>query len=323
MKIAITGGTGFVGRNLTQRLASEGHDVVIVARGAGGRKQAFADMPNVSWVRSGLDNVAALTQAFSGCDGVAHCAGINREIGSQTYDAVHVRGTSNVVQAARAAAVSRITMLSFLRARPACGSGYHESKFAAEEIVRGSGIDYTILKAGVIYGEGDHMLDHLSHAFFTFPLFALVGFRDRPLRPVAVADVVSICRAALIDGRLSNRTVAVLGPEQLLLREAVQRVAAVVGRRPLFFRAPIWFHLIVGWITEKLMTTPMVSLAQVRILSEGIVDPSGMTDELPQDLAPATPFDETSIRAGLPKPGRFGASDLRPCVALRSAVGAK
>src|SRR6185369_16051584 len=108
---------------------------------------------------------------------VIHAAGINREIGDQTYAKVHVEGTRKVVASARAAGVRKIVLVSFLRARPACGSGYHESKFAAEEIVRASGLDFTVVRAGVMYGRGDHMLDHLSHALYTFPLFGLVGMR--------------------------------------------------------------------------------------------------------------------------------------------------
>jgi hypothetical protein len=73
------------------------------------------------------------------------------------------------------------------------------------------------------------MLDHLSHALFTFPVFGFVGLKDRPVRPVAVADAVRICEAALLDRRLANRTVAVLGPEQLMLGDAVRRVARAVG----------------------------------------------------------------------------------------------
>jgi NADH dehydrogenase len=49
---------------------------------------------------------------------------------------------------------------------------------------------WTIVKAGVVYGRGDHMLEHLSHAFCTFPFFPLVGIRGKDIRPVAVADVV-------------------------------------------------------------------------------------------------------------------------------------
>jgi len=75
--------------------------------------------------------------------------------------------------------VKRILLMSFLRARPNCNSPYHESKWAAEEIVRQSGLDYTIFKAGIVYGRGDHMLDHLSHALHTLPFFATVGLRKR------------------------------------------------------------------------------------------------------------------------------------------------
>jgi NADH dehydrogenase len=318
MKIAITGGTGFVGRHLAKQLSFEGHEVVLIARGVGRYEEEILALPRVTWVRIGLDDIDNLRSTFAGCDGVAHCAGINRELGTQTYRAVHVEGTRNVVHAARASGVAKIVMLSFLRARPECGSGYHESKFAAEEIVRGSGIDFTILKAGVIYGRGDHMLDHLSHALFTFPAFALVGIKDRPVRPVAVADVVTVCRAALVDRRLANQTIAVLGPEQVLLGDTVRRVARVVGKRPLFFRAPVWAHYGVGWLAERMMTTPLVSLAQVRILAEGVVQPTGAVSELPRDLVPTIAFSETSIRGGLPERGRFGTADLRPCTALRS-----
>src|SRR6185295_15590533 len=121
---------------------------------------------------------------------------------------VHVDGTQAVVNAARLAGVKKIVLMSFLRARLGCGSGYHESKWAAEEIVRQSGLDYTIFKAGVIYGSGDHLLDHLARSIMTIRLFALVGWSDAPVRPVAVEDVVRIFEAALA-GRLSRQTVAV------------------------------------------------------------------------------------------------------------------
>jgi nucleoside-diphosphate-sugar epimerase len=126
--------------------------------------------------------VEKLAEAFAGCDAVAHCAGINRAIGEQTYERVHVQGTQNVVDAAREAGVKKVLLLSFLRARPHCNSAYHESKWAAEEIVRGSGLDYTVIKAGMIYGKGDHMLDHLSHTLHSLPLFATVGINEKPIQ---------------------------------------------------------------------------------------------------------------------------------------------
>lgn len=180
MRIAITGATGFVGGAIAERLTASGHEVVRIGR------------------RAGIDvtDVAALTRAFAGCDAVAHCAGINREIGDQTYERVHVQGTRAVVAAAQAAGVTRLVSVSFLRARPDGPSAYHRSKWAAEEIVRSSGLDWTVLKPGIIYGRGDHMLGHLSHVFHTLPVFGLVGVRDRDARRVRRASGRSSRRSA-------------------------------------------------------------------------------------------------------------------------------
>lgn len=313
MKIAITGGTGFVGRNLGRLLAKDGHEVVLIARGLDQTDPTIRQLAGVRFFPMGLDNADKLSNAFAGCNAVAHCAGINREIGDVTYKRVHVEGTRRVVEAAQRAGVKKIILISFLRARPNCGSGYHESKFAAEEIVRASGLDYTVFKCGVIYGKGDHMLDHLSHAFHTFPLFAFVGFKDKTIRPNAIEDVTRIVKASLVDGVLSQRIVAVVGPEELTLREAVRRVARVVGRRPLMFPMPIWFHYLLGWCVEKIMNVPLVSVAQVRMLAEGLAEPLPPCDALPPELAPKMRFTEDQIRKGLPPAGAFGLSDIRCC----------
>lgn len=313
MRIAITGGTGFVGSHLARALISSRHEVVLIAHGLDDRDGSVRDLPDTRFFASDLSNVEDLARAFSACGAVAHCAGINREIGNQTYQRVHVDGTRHVVEAARLAGVGKIALLSFLRARPDCGSGYHESKWSAEEIFRKSGLDYTILKAGVIYGRGDHMLDHLSHALFTFPVFATVGFDDMPICPLAVDDVARILKAILVEDRLSRQTVAVLGPEEMPLSEAVRRVARVVGKRPLCLPMPVWFHYALARLLEATMTIPLASRAQVRILSEGIVEPLPPCAALPDDLIPSTRFTDEQIRQGLPHPGAFSTKDLRCC----------
>jgi NADH dehydrogenase len=312
MRIAITGATGFVGRHLAHKLA--GHaELQLISRGVDTRDNAVFQLPDTQVFQTSVADSAGLDAAFAGCDAVAHCAGINREIREQTYDAVHVQGTRNVVAAAKRQGVKKLILISFLRARPDCGSGYHESKWAAEEIVRASGLDYTVLKAGVIYGQGDHMLDHLSHAFHTFPLFGLVGLSEKLLRPTAIADMVEVIEAALMSEQLSRRTLAVTGPEEISLRTAVKQVAGVVGKQPLCFRMPVWVHYGLAIICERLMTIPPIARG-VRILSEGVVEPGPLAEPLPAQLQPSRPFSTEQIRAGLPKPKSFGIKDLRcPC----------
>lgn len=302
MRVAITGGTGFVGSHLATRLASEGHEVVRLGR-----------RPGEEIVPASLDDVDALAKAFAGCRAVAHCAGINRELGAQTYARVHVAATRNVVEAARRVGVEKIVLMSFLRARPECGSAYHESKWATEAIVRESGLDYTIIKAGVVYGRGDHMLDHLSHAFHTFPIFALVGLQEQTVRPLAVEDLVHVMRAALIDRRLKRQTIALLGPEEIYLREAVRRVAEVVGKQPLMFPLPLWCHRLLARVFELTMKAPLVSLAQVQILAEGVTEPATPVTPVPYDLIPTRRFTPEQIRSGLPHAAPFCVGDLRLC----------
>ena len=305
MRVAITGATGFVGSHLATRLESEGHELVLIARRS--RKD------DAQLVVSDLSDVNVLANSFEGCTAVAHCAGINREICNQTYARVHVDGTRNVVAAAKRAGVEKIVLMSFLRARPDCGSAYHESKWEAEEIVRNSGLDYTIIKAGVVYGRGDHMLDHLSHALHTFPVFGLVGLEEKSIRPLAVEDLVHVMRAALVDRRMKRQTIALLGPEEIYLSEAVRRVAEVVGKQPLMIRMPILFHQLLANFCEWTMRVPLVSLAQVRILSEGVVEPASPVVPLPYDLVPTRRFTTEQIRNGLPHPGPFCVGDLRWC----------
>lgn len=312
MRIAVTGGTGFIGKHLARRLILEGHEVVLVGRGKNtGSEVGGAE--SMTFVASDLSDRDVLLHAFSDCEAVAHCAGINREIGDQTYHKVHVEGTKNVVEAAKLAKIKRIALMSFLRARPNCGSPYHESKWAAEEIVRNSGLNYTIVKAGMVYGLGDHMLDHLSHALHTFPVFAMVGFKEKGIRPLAIEDLVEILQASLVYGRLSRQTVAVTGAEELYLTEAVRRVARVSGNKVRLVRAPVWVHYLLASFWELTMKVPLVARAQVRILAEGVLEPALPCDQLPIDLVPTRKFTDDQISKGLPEPGAFTFHDLRCC----------
>jgi uncharacterized protein YbjT (DUF2867 family) len=174
-----------------------------------------------------------------------------------------------------------------------------------------------VLKAGVVYGRGDHLLDHLARSILTLRLFALVGRRDALIRPVAVEDVGRIFESALAGG-LSRRTVAVVGPEVLPFSGVVGRVAKALGRRIYVFPAPVWFHKGLAWGLERVMPIPLISLAQVRMLAEGIAEPLPGCDQPPDDLAPRRAFTIGQIRAGLPDLRGFGWEDLR-CGSGRTA----
>src|SRR5260370_24038848 len=169
MKIAITGATGFVGRHLARSLSYCGHELVLIARGVDGRDRPVRRIHGAQFQSDPVTDEDALARAFEGCDAVAPCAGINREMGGQTYRRVHIEGTQAVVNAARRAGVKRIALMSFLRARPDCGSGYHESKWLAGELGRAARPGPTCCQAGRANGPRDSLLARPAASIPTDP----------------------------------------------------------------------------------------------------------------------------------------------------------
>jgi uncharacterized protein YbjT (DUF2867 family) len=300
MKIAITGGTGFIGKHLARDLADRGHQVVVIARGQYTRGKGVPTHNNITFIQANVTDAAALIQAFAGCTAVVQCAGTSED-SSQTFQQVHVEGARSAVTAARQAGVKKFVLVSYLHARPQRGSDYLTTKWEGEKIVRESGLNYTILKAGLVYGPGDHLLNNLGHLLQRLPVFATVGLRERTVRLVAVEDLVSVIRAALTDDRLRNQTVAVVGPEEFPFSSAARRIAKAMGKRLLLVLPfPDFAQRLLAWVSQW-MPKPLISASQVQMLADGISKPLPDSKMLPEDLAPSIRFTEEQIRKGLPE----------------------
>src|SRR6266508_589662 len=199
MKIAITGGTGFIGRHLARDLIDRGHQVTILARGLYTRNTQ--PIEGAAFVTQDINATDKLYEVFRGCDAVVHCAGTSVEDSKQTFQKLHVEGTRSAVIAAERAGVKKFVLVSYLNVRPNVKSEYHTSKWQGEEIVRSSKLNFTILKAGLVYGQGDHLLNNLSNLFRKMPIFAAIGLREKTVRLVAVEDLVEVIRASLDENR--------------------------------------------------------------------------------------------------------------------------
>ncbi|MGB7406357.1 MAG: NAD(P)H-binding protein [Pacificimonas sp.] len=144
--LAITGGTGFVGRHLLDLAIADVHHVRALTR----RDQSARK--GVTWIKGDLSDVGALCE---GADAVVHVAGVVNARDEAGFRAGNVDGTATVIAAAEAARVSRFVHVSSLAAREPELSRYGASKAAADALVRESDLDWTILRPPAVYGPGE------------------------------------------------------------------------------------------------------------------------------------------------------------------------
>lgn len=147
--VAVTGATGFVGQALLERARTEGCDVRALTRRAQEARRG------VKWIMGDLDAHGALRKLVRGAEAVIHVAGVVNAPDPDGFEAGNVKGTLNVIEAARAEGVARFIFVSSLSAREPKLSAYGASKARAEKLVMASGLDWTIVRPPAIYGPRD------------------------------------------------------------------------------------------------------------------------------------------------------------------------
>lgn len=147
--VAMTGATGFVGKETLDQLLAAGFRVRALAR----RPQA--ERQGVTWVAGSLDDGGALEALTTGADLVLHIAGVVNAPHRQAFEAGNASGTAHVIAAAKRAHVRRLIHVSSFAARQPDLSDYCWSKALAEDHVRSSGLDWTMVRPPAVYGPGD------------------------------------------------------------------------------------------------------------------------------------------------------------------------
>lgn len=148
-RIALTGGTGFVGGAVIAAALAAGHEVVALAR----REPPPA--PGVEWISGDLADAAALARLCAGADAVIHVAGVVNTPDPAEFVRGNVEGTRAVLAAAEGAGVARFIAVSSLSAREPALSRYGASKRTAEDLVRASALDWTVVRPPSVYGPRD------------------------------------------------------------------------------------------------------------------------------------------------------------------------
>ncbi len=301
MRVIVAGGTGFLGRHVTAALLAAGHRVVLLARGT----RVTASAEGVEVVRCDVGAGPVPLEALRGSDALINLVGIKREEGTQTFARVHVDATRRLLATAKALGLRRFVHVSVVCSRPDARSGYHDTKWRAEQLVRASGLEFTILKPAVVYGPGDDMVTHLVKMIRFAPVFPVVGRGDAILQPVHVQDVALAATRALDRNQAVGKTYDVVGPTRMTLRAVVGTVAEATDLKLWIVNTPVAWQRIAVRLMDAVTRNPLSTPAQLQMLVDGLYgDPAPAAADL--GIAP-TPFTAEVVRElATPIPPLFG-----------------
>lgn len=230
-RICLLGGTGFVGRHLTARLANDGWRVRLLTRSAA-RHRSLTVLPTVTLKEGNVYDPAFLLQQFTGCDAVINLVGILNERGrdGRGFDRAHVELAGKIVAACQQAGVTRLLHMSSLKASAESGpSHYLRSKGEAENIVRrAQNMRVTVFQPSVIFGPDDSFVKRFAGLLrLPIPVFPLPRANSR-FQPVYVGDVVAAFAGAIDDPDTFGKVYQLCGPDVYSLRELIRLIASSI-----------------------------------------------------------------------------------------------
>lgn len=269
--IFIAGASGFVGGHLVNDLLARGYKVRCLARS--GKKENLLSARGAEVVIGDITSPETLRGVLGPDDFVVHLVGIIERKGSATFRAVHVEGTSNLVDEARRAGVKHFFYQSALGADKNSWSGYLSTKAEAEEIVKQSGLNYTIFRPSLIIGPWDGFTKKILDMLRLSPVIPIPGEGRAKFQPVYIKDWLG-CINKVIDTPLSYlSTFDIGGPEHLTYREIVETLAEYAGRKKLTFNIPMGIMKMSTRVLGAVLSSPPVTLDQLRLLeSDNICD---------------------------------------------------
>lgn len=277
MNVLVTGGTGFVGQAVVRHLHKAGHRILLLARNPAGRTaQQLAERHRAEVYGGDLVNGGDLKPAMEAAEAIIHLVGIISEVESQTFENVHVGATRTLLEAAQGAEVSRIVHMSALGARPGAVSRYHQTKYTAEECVRGANLAWTIFRPSLIYGPGDGFVNLFARISRFSPIVPVIGSGHSLFQPISVESVARCFVEALSESRAEGGTFDLCGVESLTLDEIVETIMRVMDRRRIRVRVPVGLAKLQAVFLERfypllLRRAAPLNRDQVIMLEEGNV----------------------------------------------------
>lgn len=274
-RIFVTGATGFVGHAVVRALLAHGFLVRCLVRP--GSEALLKGFESIDRVPGDVLEPDGLSPSVEGCAAVIHLVGIIREqrASGVTFDRLHTQATANMLGVAREAGVKRYIQMSAVGTRSGAVSRYHRTKWQAEEVVRASALDWTIIRPSLIFGPGDEFISVLARMIRRLPAVPVLGDGQYQVQPVGVEQVAEGFARALRLPLTVAQTYEVGGPEAYRFVDLLDKIGSALGR-PRVRKVHVPLGLI-KTMTRSFGWLPFfpVTMDQLIMLEEGnVTDPS-------------------------------------------------
>jgi uncharacterized protein YbjT (DUF2867 family) len=279
--ILVTGGTGFIGRFLVRSLVESGKQVRILLKPSKKSPNFPIGIP-IEVAVSSLNDKRGVRAALKDVTEIYHLAGAERKGSSDELNQVDVEGTITLVEAAKQANIKRIYFLSHHGAARASAYPVLKAKAIAEQWIINSGIPYTIIRTGSVFGPGDQFTIPLIKLIRLSPVFFLLPAKGHILlQPLWIDDLIHCISLLQEDPKAINRIYTIGGMEAIPYREIVQLVLKKINKKRMLIPiSPARLRTITLWITQIYPNFPV----SIFWLDHLAVDRTTNLDSLPREF---------------------------------------
>lgn len=260
---------------------AEGHAVRVLSRSA----QSAPDFGQAETVSGDVTDPESLVAATKGCAAVVMAAQfpghpVERRRKGFTYDAVDRAGTENLLAAATDTGVERFLYISGAGVGAGLSEEWFVAKGKAEDAVRSSGLGWLILRPSWAYGPEDKALNRIARIARWSPMVPVLGWNSQRVMPVFADDIGLAAAAAFETAGAWNNTYEIGGPDVMTMKEVVETLLDVMGKRRLLVPAPKPLMKIAAWPISLLPKGFLSPRAVDFATGDAVVDNSGVVEKL-------------------------------------------
>ncbi|MBU1626827.1 complex I NDUFA9 subunit family protein [bacterium] len=269
--IFLTGGSGFVGSAVLSVLVEKGRKVKVLVR----NKVLSSENSNPTLIDKFQGNVldpVSLKKGMEGCTYVINCVGIILETKTQTFQKMHVEAVKNLVDAAKSNGVEKIIHISALGTSDKPVSEYFRTKYEGEQIIKSSGLKYTIFRPSLVFGKGEKFFPVLKK-LVKLPLTPVIGSGKNRFQPVFIEDLAYCVCACVSDEKTDDHTFEIGGPQIFTFFDMLDVVSQVLKKKFYPIHIPVSLVRIFASIFEKILREPPITCDQLRMLKVDNITP--------------------------------------------------